>query len=165
MLHEQALATSAPHTSYKRKQSTSQSFQNHAGMFYITTAAAIPPLNIFAADSINATRRPGYNLQFVRYIRLERIDATKMNELLGTMDNPQSNDVYRYHCIKIGGLGSDKRHRRLSELFSLVSRLEGTKVTMGNHIALHPPKKATDTPKPIKANDSLTAAMQRVIRS
>ncbi|KAK4547701.1 hypothetical protein LTR36_000659 [Oleoguttula mirabilis] len=96
---------------------------------------------------------------------LDRIDATRLNELLESVKQRLSRDVYGNIFIKGGNLGNDKRHGQLGEVFSLMSRLEGFKVTMDNYIALHAPKKTVETAKTGKANENLTAAIQGVVEA
>lgn len=94
---------------------------------------------------------------------LERIDATKVNELVDALRSRLSRDVHGNFFVEGAKTGKDTRHGQLGDLFSLMSHLENFQGTMDRYIALHGPKEVVEVEKPVTLNKSMRAAMKSMI--
>ena len=94
---------------------------------------------------------------------LERIDATKLNTLLGSLTDGLSRDAHGNFFVEGAKTGKDTRHGQLGDLFSLMSRLEGFKTTMDRYIALHAPKEVVKTEKPVSINQNMKAIVAELV--
>ncbi|EMC92984.1 hypothetical protein BAUCODRAFT_269198 [Baudoinia panamericana UAMH 10762] len=95
---------------------------------------------------------------------LERIDASKLNDLLESVRGRLSRDIHGNFFIKGGKTGHDTRPGQLSELFSLVHRLEAFKTTMDRYSALHAPKEVVKVERPMALTEKQTAMIDELIQ-
>ncbi|KAK3679501.1 hypothetical protein LTR78_001062 [Recurvomyces mirabilis] len=96
-------------------------------------------------------------------IGLQRIDGTKVNDLVDCLRDRLSRDVHGNFFLEGAKTGKDTRHGQLGDLFSLLANLEGFKATMDKHIALHSPKEVVKPEKPITMNQNMTAVVKSMV--
>ncbi|KAK5697912.1 hypothetical protein LTR97_006871 [Elasticomyces elasticus] len=98
---------------------------------------------------------------------LDRIDATKLNDLFNTLTNRLSRDVQGNFFVEGAKTGKDTRHGQLGDLYSLRAQLDGFKTTMDKYIALHAPKEKEMDEKPasINMNKNQKAAIAEMVES
>ncbi|KAI7153631.1 hypothetical protein KC316_g14696 [Hortaea werneckii] len=96
---------------------------------------------------------------------LERLDASKLNQLLDHVRTRLSSDLYGNLFIEGGSLARDKRHGDLGELFNLMAKLDSFKASMDKYIELHTPKEAPKPEKPGKLNESMSAMVRNIVEA
>ncbi|KAI7513836.1 hypothetical protein KC347_g1201 [Hortaea werneckii] len=96
---------------------------------------------------------------------LERLDASKLNQLLDHVRTRLSSDFYGNLFIEGGNLAKDKRHGDLGELFNLMAKLDSFKSSMDKYIELHTPKEAPKPEKPGKLNENMSAMVRNIVES
>ncbi|KAK4956821.1 hypothetical protein LTR10_006349 [Elasticomyces elasticus] len=98
---------------------------------------------------------------------LDRIDATKLNDLFNTLTNRLSRDVQGNFFVEGAKTGKDTRHGQLGDLYSLRAQLDGFKTTMDKYITLHAPKEkeAEEKPASINVNKSQKAAIAEMVET
>ncbi|KAI6799976.1 hypothetical protein KC332_g11782 [Hortaea werneckii] len=96
---------------------------------------------------------------------LERLDASKLNQLLDHVRTRLSSDFYGNLFIEGGNLAKDKRHGDLGELFNLMAKLDSFKASMDKYIELHTHKEAPKPEKPGKLNENMSAMVRNVVES
>ncbi|KAK4902822.1 hypothetical protein LTR27_000761 [Elasticomyces elasticus] len=98
---------------------------------------------------------------------LDRIDATKLNDLFHTLTNQLSRDVQGNFFVEGAKTGKDTRHGQLGDLYSLRAQLDGFETTMDKYIALHAPKEKEVEEKPtsINMNKNQKAAIAEMVES
>ncbi|KAI7201170.1 hypothetical protein KC343_g10424 [Hortaea werneckii] len=94
---------------------------------------------------------------------LERLDASKLNQLLDHVRTRLSSDFYGNLFIEGGNLAKDKRHGDLGELFNLMAKLDSFKASMDKYIELHTPKEAPKPEKPGKLNENMSATVRNIV--
>ncbi|KAK4570165.1 hypothetical protein LTR86_002245 [Recurvomyces mirabilis] len=94
---------------------------------------------------------------------LERIDGTKVNDLVDSLRERLSRDVHGNFFLEGAKTGKDTRHGQLGDLFSLLANLEGFKTAMDKYIALHAPKEVVKPEKPVTINQNLTPVVEAMI--
>ncbi|KAI6897655.1 hypothetical protein KC318_g9958 [Hortaea werneckii] len=96
---------------------------------------------------------------------LERLDASKLNQLLDHVRTRLSSDLYGNLFIEGGNLAKDKRHGDLGELFNLMAKLDSVKASMDKYIELHTPKEAPKPERPGKLNESMSAMVRNIVEA
>ncbi|KAK5706949.1 hypothetical protein LTR17_021146 [Elasticomyces elasticus] len=118
---------------------------------------------------------------------LDRIDATKLNDLFNTLTNRLSRDVQGNFFVEGAKTGKDTRHGKalqghrfykhvptmlhfkgqLGDLYSLRAQLDGFKTTMDKYIALHAPKEkeAEEKPASMNMNKNQKAVIAEMVES
>ncbi|KAI6818292.1 hypothetical protein KC332_g10188 [Hortaea werneckii] len=96
---------------------------------------------------------------------LERLDASKLNQLLDHVRTRLSSDFYGNLFIEGGNLAKDKRHGDLGELFNLMAKLDSFKASMDKYIELHMPKEAPKPEKPGKLNENTSAMVRNIVEA
>ncbi|KAK5680322.1 hypothetical protein LTS10_007249 [Elasticomyces elasticus] len=98
---------------------------------------------------------------------LDRIDATKLNDLFNTLTNRLSRDVQGNFFVEGAKTGKDTRHGQLGDLYSLRAQLDGFKTTMDKYIALHAPKEkeAEEKPASMNMNKNQKAVIAEMVES
>ncbi|KAI7538365.1 hypothetical protein KC331_g10406 [Hortaea werneckii] len=96
---------------------------------------------------------------------LERLDASKLNQLLDHVRTRLSSDLYGNLFIEGGSLARDKRHGDLGELFTLMAKLDSFKASMDKYIELHAPKEAPKPEKPGKLNENMSAMVRNIVET
>ncbi|GAB1728084.1 hypothetical protein NU195Hw_g5822t1 [Hortaea werneckii] len=94
---------------------------------------------------------------------LERLDASKLNQLLDHVRTRLSSDFYGNLFIEGGNLAKDKRHGDLGELFNLMAKLDSFKASMDKYIELHIPKETPKPEKPGKLNENMSATVRNIV--
>jgi hypothetical protein len=94
---------------------------------------------------------------------LERIDGTKLNDLLDNVRDRLCRDAHGNFFIKGAKTGKDTRHGQLGDLFSLLSRLEDFKSTMDRYIALHMPKPVVKPERSVTVNQIQSNAIKEIV--
>ncbi|KAI7221189.1 hypothetical protein KC333_g1914 [Hortaea werneckii] len=127
------------------------------GSSRVTPIADSPPP--YASGNNNICNACGSNTG------LERLDASKLNQLLDHVRTRLSSDLYGNLFIEGGNLAKDKRHGDLGELFNLMAKLDSFKASMDKYIELHTPKEAPKPEKPGKLNESMSAMVRNIVEA
>lgn len=123
----------------------------------VTPIADLPPS--YASGHNNICNACGSNTG------LERLDASKLNQLLDHVRTRLSSDFYGNLFIEGGNLAKDKRHGDLGELFNLMAKLDSFKASMDKYIELHTPKEVPKPEKPGKLNENMSAMVRNIVEA